>query len=81
VIVSEVYAAREKNDGLSAKAVVEKMVHPDVRFIANLAEISRYLIDSLKPGDVLLVLSAGDADKISTEVLNSLAGKEQNHGE
>ena len=80
VIVSEVYAAREKNDGLSAKAVVEKMVHPDVRFIANLAEISRYLIDSLQPGDVLLVLSAGDADKISTEVFNSLAGKEQNHG-
>jgi UDP-N-acetylmuramate-alanine ligase len=47
-------------------------------FIAGLSEVSNYLITNLRPGDVLLVLSAGDADQISTEVLNHL--KEARNG-
>ena len=45
------------------------MPHPSARYIGTLNEISRYLIEHLQPGDVLLVLSAGDADQISTNVL------------
>jgi len=71
VIVTEIYAAREPKQVFSSKQVVEAMPRP-AHFIAGLAEVSKYLITNLRPGDALLVLSAGDADQISTEVLTHL---------
>ena len=71
VIVTEIYAAREPKQVFSSKQVVEAMPRP-AHFIASLSEASNYLINNLRPGDVLLVLSAGDADQISTEVLTRL---------
>ena len=68
VIVTEVYPSREPKQDFSSKQVVEAMHHP-AHFIAGLAEVSNYLITHLRPGDVLLVLSAGDADQVSTDVL------------
>jgi UDP-N-acetylmuramate-alanine ligase len=43
-----------------------------VHFVAELAEVSNYLVAHLLPGDTLLVLSAGDADQVSTQVLSRL---------
>jgi UDP-N-acetylmuramate--alanine ligase len=71
VIVTEIYAAREPEQGFSSKQVVEAMSRP-AHFIAGMAEVSDYLINNLRPGDVLLVLSAGDANQISIEVLTRL---------
>jgi UDP-N-acetylmuramate--alanine ligase len=48
------------------------MTHPSARFIASLEGISRFLFDNLHRGDVVLVLSAGDADSISKEVLTMI---------
>jgi UDP-N-acetylmuramate-alanine ligase len=48
------------------------MRHPAVHFIADLDEIKEYLLEYLRPGDVLLVLSAGDADTVSRQVLAAL---------
>ncbi|MFA5872753.1 MAG: UDP-N-acetylmuramate--L-alanine ligase [Anaerolineales bacterium] len=77
VIVTEIYAAREPKQVFSSKQVVEAMPRP-AHFIAGLSEVSNYLITNLRPGDALLVLSAGDADQISTEVLTHL--KEARNG-
>ncbi|MBE3117526.1 MAG: UDP-N-acetylmuramate--L-alanine ligase [Candidatus Atribacteria bacterium] len=77
VIVTEIYAAREPKQDFSSKQVVEAMPRP-AHFIAGLSEVSNYLITNLRPGDALLVLSAGDADQISTEVLTHL--KEARNG-
>jgi UDP-N-acetylmuramate--alanine ligase len=71
VIVTEIYAAREEKQDFSSKQVVDAMSRP-VHFIPNLSEVSNYLNSNLRPGDVLLVLSAGDADQICTEVLTHL---------
>lgn len=72
VIVSEVYASREPKEEFSSAEVVSAMPHASARYIENLNEISEYLINQLQTGDVLLVLSAGDADQISTDVLAGL---------
>jgi UDP-N-acetylmuramate--alanine ligase len=72
VIVSEIYAAREPKEDFSAEKIVQAMRRPSAHFIAELAEISNYLVSRLKPGDVLIVLSAGDADRVSAEVLTRL---------
>jgi len=80
VVVTEVYPAREPvRSDLSARDVVSAMQHPNVRFIATLEQVIANLLTSLLPGDVLVVLSAGDADQISTEVLGSLMQEERVH--
>lgn len=72
VIVSEVYASREPKQDFSSAEVVSAMPHASARYIPTLKEISDYLIEHLQPGDVLLVLSAGDANQISADVLTGL---------
>jgi UDP-N-acetylmuramate--alanine ligase len=74
VIVTEIYAARENTVPFSAARVVEGMRHPAAKFIPDLDQVSRHLLQNLLPGDVLLVLCAGDADRISSEVLAQLRG-------
>jgi UDP-N-acetylmuramate--alanine ligase len=77
VIVTEIYPAREPKRNYSSKKVVEQMSRP-AHFMAGLSEVSNYLVKNLRSGDALLVLSAGDADQISTEVLTNL--KENRNG-
>jgi UDP-N-acetylmuramate--alanine ligase len=72
VVVSEVYAAREPRQEFSSAEVVNAMSHPSVKFISSLEEITAYLLKNIQTGDVILVLSAGDADWISQEVLTRL---------
>lgn len=76
VIVTEVFASRETNNEFTARTVVDTMQHPNVRFMADFNKISSYLIEDLKSGDVLLVLTAGDADQISKTVFKSLQTQE-----
>jgi UDP-N-acetylmuramate--alanine ligase len=77
VIVTEIFASREKKDTFSSERVVESMNHPDVKFIAQLENVTTYLKNNLKSGDVLLVLSAGDANRISQDVLNYFKNHEE----
>jgi UDP-N-acetylmuramate--alanine ligase len=82
VLVTEVYAARENAadfNNFSAVQVLAQMEHPDARFTPSLDETSRYLLSHLEPGDVLLVLSAGDADLVSAGVLSALKERSQSH--
>jgi UDP-N-acetylmuramate--alanine ligase len=72
VVVTEIYKAREPQESFSAEQVVKAMSHLAVQFVAGLPEVSNYLVSHLSRGDVLLVLSAGDADQVSGEVLTRL---------
>ncbi|MFC2065342.1 UDP-N-acetylmuramate--L-alanine ligase [Chloroflexota bacterium] len=72
ILVSEVYAAREPKNEFSASEVVSMMDHPEVNFIAEISDIAEILINKLLPGDVLLVLSAGDADQINKMIMDHL---------
>jgi UDP-N-acetylmuramate--alanine ligase len=69
VIVTEVYAAREPQQDFTSAEIVSAMPHLSARYIKTLPEVTKYLLQHLEPGDVVLVLSAGDADQISTDVL------------
>jgi len=77
VIVTEVFASREEKQDFSSKKVVEAM-HRPAQFIPSLPEASNYLINHLHSGDVLLVLSAGDADRVSADVLSHLKKEVRN---
>jgi UDP-N-acetylmuramate--alanine ligase len=73
VIVSEIYASREKVESYSSRELVNKMCQPKSRYIATIPEISDFLVDHLVKNDVLIVLSAGDADQICKNVFNRLS--------
>jgi len=75
VIISEIFASREKQEDFSSRQIVPLIDHADVQYFGDLQSISAYLKKSLSKGDVLLVLSAGDADQISQDVLNHLQKK------
>jgi UDP-N-acetylmuramate--alanine ligase len=74
VLVTEIYASREPvNAEFSSLQVVRSMNHPDVHFLASNLQVTNYLVSNLQKGDVLLVLSAGDAYQISDDVINLLS--------
>ena len=72
VIVTEVYAAREPQEDFTSAEIVSAMPHLSARYIKSLPEVTEHLLQNLQPGDVMLVLSAGDADQICTDVLKGL---------
>jgi UDP-N-acetylmuramate--alanine ligase len=69
VLVTEIYASREAKQDFSSAEVVSSMPHPSARYSGSIQETTEYLLKNLRSGDVLLVLSAGDADQISADVL------------
>jgi UDP-N-acetylmuramate--alanine ligase len=79
VLVTEVYAARESDPDFSAAQVVEKIQQPAANFCPTFRDAIALLNAQLVPGDVLIVLSAGDADQISAAVLAEMRKKEQAH--
>ncbi len=72
VLVTDIYASREPAQDLSSAQIVTAMNHASVRYSGGLEETSRVLNSELQPGDVLMVLSAGDADQVSSCVLTHL---------
>jgi len=72
IIVTEIYRSREAEQDYSAEQLVRAMSRETAHFVASLEATTKYLLEHLKKDDVLLVLSAGDADKVSTNVLAGL---------
>lgn len=74
VLVTEIYASRETSiTNVSSSQFVQSIEHHDVQFLATNHQVTEYLIRNLKRGDVLMVLSAGDANQISNDVIDSLS--------
>lgn len=70
VIITSVYGAREAPDpDFSIDHLLQKMNHLDARHYAEFDQVVDYLNKNVRSGDVILVLSAGDADQISEKML------------
>lgn len=72
IIVTEVYAAREPKEDFSSKELVKAMKRRSARFVATTEDATEFLLKYVRPGDVVMVLSAGDADQISEDLLSAL---------
>ncbi len=75
VLVTDIYAARESQpvDGFSSSQVVRAIAtraSGEVFYIPGLQQAQELLVERLAPGDVLLVLSAGDADSLSSAIVS-----------
>lgn len=68
VIVAEIYPARETDTlGMSAKLLAEG-IGAHAAFVGGLAEIAQTLSRELAPGDTLLVMGAGDIDRLFAQI-------------
>lgn len=79
VLVTEVYAARESApaDGFSSREIVEAMQPAEAVYCATLDDAAAYLDENLRDNDVLLVLSAGDAEQLSKTMLDILTKRRE----
>jgi UDP-N-acetylmuramate--alanine ligase len=81
VVITEVYAARETppEDGFSARLVADRLAvqtpGKDVYFASRLDQAVDILLQNARSGEVIIVLSAGDADWINTQLLQSISQK------
>ena len=72
VLVTNVYAAREKNDEFSGQHLADQIKHNNVRFTPELNDAIVHLSKNVKPGDVVIVCSAGSAIAINQELSKKL---------
>ena len=72
VIVTDIYAAREKDNGLvHAKDIVDKMssYDTDARYIRDFKEIEEFILKNCKENDLLITMGAGNVDSIGDSLL------------
>lgn len=68
VIVTQIYAARERAQEYTAAQLVEQMDYVSALYIPEISSLVDFLLGNLRSGDVVIVLSAGDADRVCREV-------------
>ena len=76
VIVLPVYPARETDTlGVSAADVVDAMDHREARVAESMQQALGWLLAAVRPGDVVLTLSAGDGNWVGERLLTELKGR------
>jgi UDP-N-acetylmuramate--alanine ligase len=74
VIIVDIFPSREIDEGLiNSQHIVERMAHPDARYIGPLREAADYLVEKLAPPAVLLTMGAGDGYLVGEWVLEHLS--------
>ena len=73
VVLADIYAAREKNTiGISSANLAEKIAElgTDVHYLPNFAEIEKFILKEVKPGDLLITMGAGNVVDIGNQLLS-----------
>ena len=72
VIITDIYAARESYTDFGIEDVMKAISHPCVKHLASNRDVADYLAATLRKGDVVVTLSAGDANKAAPLALETL---------
>ena len=76
LVVTQIFPAREKPiEGVTGKIVAEaaqRAGHKHVEYIEDKAKIASFLKNTLKDGDRVIVIGAGDIYRLSPEILKEL---------
>jgi UDP-N-acetylmuramate--alanine ligase len=76
LVLTEIYGAREQPiDGVSGRMLADltsRYGHRDVHFVPEKADVSTYLHDEVRPGDLVITMGAGDIWKSGETFLASL---------
>lgn len=73
VIALDIYRSREALDPtITTAAVIERMGHPNAVHIADRRAAADYLLERVRPDDIVLTLGAGDGDAVGKWLLEGL---------
>ena len=76
LILIDIYAARETNEtGVTSKDLVDyinKKYDKNFLYIESMEDTVKYLIDFIKPNDVVVSMGAGDVFKVTNELIKKL---------
>lgn len=75
VIITDIYAAREADNGLvHSKDLVKKLINNNinVKYIGDLTKAAEYAASICKKNDIILTMGAGDIETISKLVLENI---------
>ena len=73
VIVLDVYRSRETDTlGVDAAQIAGAMQHAYARHIGARRHAAQFILDRIRPGDVLLTLGAGDGNDVGKWVLEGI---------
>ncbi len=81
-IITDIYASRESPiDGVDSNLIVDsarKQGFENVFLVRNMYEVPEFLTKKLSPGDVVLILGAGNINKIAEPLLKKIQEVEKN---
>nr|WP_307991217.1 UDP-N-acetylmuramate--L-alanine ligase [uncultured Niameybacter sp.] len=72
LIVTDIYAAREKNPGdIHAKDIIKKIHNPNSTcvYLSDFGEIADYLLEHCLPGDLIITMGAGNVNQVADILL------------
>ncbi len=73
VIALDIYRSRETDSlGIDMAEISTKIEHPNVVYIGQKQEAVNYLLDRIRPGDVVITLGAGDGDIVGKGLVKAL---------
>lgn len=76
VIVLDVYRSRESDTlGVDASQIVAGMDHTYARYCAKREEAARFVLDRVRPDDVVITLGAGDGNEVGQWILDGLRAR------
>ena len=74
MVALDIYRSREAVDpSLTTADVLARMAHPDASHVGDRRAAADYLLERLRPDDVVLTLGAGDGDAVGRWVLEGLS--------
>jgi UDP-N-acetylmuramate--alanine ligase len=76
VIVTDIYAAREVDNGaIHARDLVAALAHPQARHVGRLEDAANEVLEQVAPGDIVVVMGAGDSSRVAEALLVKLRGR------
>jgi UDP-N-acetylmuramate--alanine ligase len=73
VIILDIYRSRESDTlGIQAVGIAPGVEHPKADYVGRKEDAVDYLLDRVRPGDVLLTLGAGDGNLVGERLLEEL---------
>ncbi len=78
VIITDVYRSRDQETfDVGPSDVLARMPdHPDARHIGPLESVVEYLAARVEPGEIVIVMSAGDATQVADDLLATLSDRD-----
>jgi UDP-N-acetylmuramate--alanine ligase len=79
VVLLDIYGSRETDNlGIDAQTILKAIKHPGAHYAGGMEEAAAYIMDRVRPSDVVLTLTAGDGNLVGQWVLESLEKRVQN---